>query len=71
MGSSSSLQCGGSDATSAEPGGDARVMCVLADQAVRLWLLCPSVQRGSQEEVPGGHALLDGAGGHLQVTVRH
>lgn len=41
-----------------------------ADQAVRLWLLCPSFQRGAQEEVPGGHALLDGARGHLETTVR-
>lgn len=39
------------------------------DQAVRLWLLCPSFQRGAQEEVPGGHALLDGPRGHLETTV--
>lgn len=47
-----------------------KAVCVrFADQAVRLWLLCPSFQRGAQEEVPGGHALLDGTGGHLETTV--
>lgn len=48
-----------------------QICSVPTDQAVRLWLLCPSVQRGAQEEVSGGHALLDGTRGHLTVTLRH
>lgn len=44
-------------------------LCAFADQAVRLRLLCPSFQRGAQEEVPRGHTVLDGTRGHLQTTV--
>lgn len=45
-------------------------MCVFTDQAIRFWLLCPSFQRGTQEEVPRGHTLLDGTRGHLKITLR-
>ena len=47
--------------------------CVLpspAGEAVRLWLLCPGVQRGPAEEVSGGDALLDGARTHLSTALR-
>lgn len=45
-------------------------MCVFTDQAIRFWLLCPSFQRGTQEEVPRGHTLLDGTRGYLKITLR-
>lgn len=48
-----------------------KICSAFADKAVRLWLLCPSFQRGAQEEIPCGHTLLDGSGGHFQATIWH
>ena len=45
--------------------------CLLpTGQAVRFWFLCPSVVRHAQEEVAGGHPVLDGSRGDLTATVR-
>lgn len=41
------------------------------DQIVRLWLLCPGVKGGAEEEVSGRDAVLDGAGGDLPYALRH
>lgn len=41
-----------------------------AGEAVGLWLLRSSVQRGAETQVSGGNAVLDGARAHLQTAVR-
>lgn len=42
-----------------------------SDKIVRLWVLRPSVEGGAQEEVSGGDAVLDGAGGDIPPALRH
>lgn len=44
---------------------------LFTDKIVRLWVLCPSVKGGPQEEVPGWDTVLDGTGGDIPPALRH
>ena len=46
------------------------IFIYISGQAVRLWLLCPSIARASQTKVAGWHALLDESRSHFTAALR-